>query len=52
MTAKAANTIKPKVVIPMHYNSKDDIKADPEQMRPKLAEGIKLEILEPAVAEI
>jgi len=50
--AKAANTIKPKVVIPMHYNSKDDIQADPEQMRAKLAEGIKLEILEQAVAEI
>jgi L-ascorbate metabolism protein UlaG (beta-lactamase superfamily) len=49
--AKAANTIKPKVVIPMHYNSKDDTRADPEQMRQKLAEGIKLEILEPMIAE-
>ncbi|MFA5247221.1 MAG: MBL fold metallo-hydrolase [Candidatus Micrarchaeia archaeon] len=49
--AKAANNIKPKVVVPMHYNSKDDIKAEPEALRAKLDASIKLEILEPAMQE-
>jgi L-ascorbate metabolism protein UlaG (beta-lactamase superfamily) len=49
--AKAANTIKPKVVIPMHFEKDGDIKADPEELRGKLDAGIKLEVLEPAVAE-
>jgi len=49
--AKAANTIKPKVVIPMHYNKDDDTKADPEQLRARLDASIKLEVLEPKVTE-
>jgi L-ascorbate metabolism protein UlaG (beta-lactamase superfamily) len=51
--AKAARVIKPKIVIPIHYNSDKygltDIHADPEQFK-KLLEGsdIKVVILSPA----
>lgn len=44
----AAKWLKPKVVIPMHYNTWPPIEADPEEMRDDLErEGIDLVILEP-----
>ncbi len=44
----AAKWIKPKIVIPMHYNTWPPIEADPEEMRDDLErEGIDLVILEP-----
>ncbi len=44
----AARWLKPKVVIPMHYNTWPPITADPESMRPELdKEGIELVILKP-----
>ena len=44
----AAKWIKPKVVIPMHYNTWPPIKQNPEKMRAPLEkEGIKLVILKP-----
>ncbi len=49
--AKAANTIKPKALVPMHFEPEGDIKADPEQLRAKLDASIKLEILEPKIVE-
>ena len=44
----AAKWIKPKYVIPMHYNTWPPIQADPEEMREELEnEGMKLIILKP-----
>ncbi len=44
----AAKWLKPKVVIPMHYNTWPPIEANPEDMRDDLErEGIDLVILEP-----
>ena len=44
----AAKWLKPKVVIPMHYNTWPPIEVDPEEMRDDLErEGIDLVILEP-----
>ncbi len=52
--AEATKIIKPKVVIPMHYNSEaygiDDVGADPEKFRELLkGSGIEVVILKPAV---
>ncbi len=52
--AEAARIIKPRVVIPMHYNSDaygiDQIDADPEKFRDLLeGSGIEVIILKPAV---
>ncbi len=44
----AAKWIKPKVVIPMHYNTWPPIEANPEEMRDELREaGIELVVLKP-----
>jgi L-ascorbate metabolism protein UlaG (beta-lactamase superfamily) len=44
----AAKWLKPKYVIPMHYNTWPPIKANPEEMRDELEkEGIKLIVLKP-----
>jgi len=44
----AAKWIRPKVVIPMHYNTWPPIKANPEDMRAELEkEGIELAVLKP-----
>ncbi|MBI2971060.1 MAG: MBL fold metallo-hydrolase [Candidatus Aenigmarchaeota archaeon] len=50
--AAAAKSIKPKIVIPMHYNSQkygiDDVPADPERLKQQLAgSGIEVRILSP-----
>jgi len=45
---KFALNIKPKIVIPMHYNVLKGTEANPEEMRKPLAEkGIKLKVLNP-----
>lgn len=49
--AKAANSFKPKVLVPMHYGKEGDIKADPELLRTKLDSSIKLEVLGPLLKE-
>ena len=47
----AARWIKPKIVIPMHYNTWSPIEANPEEMRQDLErEGIKLVVLKPGEA--
>ncbi len=47
----AARWIKPKIVIPMHYNTWPPIEANPEEMRQDLErEGIKLVVLKPGEA--
>ncbi len=43
--ALAANTIKPKIVIPMHYDSNGKIKADPEDFRKLVDKGIEVKII-------
>lgn len=44
----AAKWIKPKIVIPMHYNTWPPIEANPEEMREDLErEGINLVVLKP-----
>jgi L-ascorbate metabolism protein UlaG (beta-lactamase superfamily) len=45
---RAVDFVKPKVVIPIHYNTWDIIKADPEDFKKKLeGTGVRAEILEP-----
>lgn len=41
----AANAIKPKVFIPMHYNSVEGTSADPKKLETKLDKSIKLLII-------
>jgi len=45
--AEAVNSFKPKVVIPMHYNTFTEIVKNPYEFAKLVAEGIKVEILEP-----
>lgn len=46
--AKAAELLKPKVVIPMHYNTFPLIRADPDKLRELLSgKGIEVVILKP-----
>ena len=46
LAAKAVELVKPKIAIPMHYNTWDPIKADPEEFK-KLAEKFaEIRILE------
>ncbi len=48
LAAIAARWIKPKYVIPMHYNTWPPISAEPEEMRAPLSrEGIELVVLKP-----
>ena len=48
LAVKAAELIKPKYVIPMHYNTWPPITANPEEMREPLENmGIKLVVLKP-----
>ncbi len=48
LAVKAAELIKPKYVIPMHYNTWPPITANPEEMREPLENlGIKLVVLNP-----
>ena len=48
LATMAARWIKPKYVIPMHYNTWPPIKANPEEMREDLRrEGIELVVLKP-----
>ena len=48
LAAIAAKWLKPRVVIPMHYNTWPPIKAEPEEMRKSLdMDGIELVILKP-----
>ncbi len=45
---KAASLIKPKMVIPMHFNTFDAIKADPEEFLHKMKQiGLHVQLLEP-----
>ncbi len=45
---KAVEFVKPGVVVPIHYNTWDIIKADPEAFRKKLdGKGVKVKILKP-----
>lgn len=44
--AEAVNTFKPKVVVPMHYNTFDGIHADAEKFAKLVNPGISVEILE------
>ncbi len=43
--ATAANAIKPKIAVPMHYNSNDKIKADPEDFKKLVDKAIRVEII-------
>jgi L-ascorbate metabolism protein UlaG (beta-lactamase superfamily) len=44
----AAKLVKPKVAIPVHYNTWDIIKADPQEFKSNLdGSGINVVILEP-----
>ncbi|MBI2085569.1 MAG: metal-dependent hydrolase [Candidatus Aenigmarchaeota archaeon] len=43
--AAAANVIKPKIVVPMHYSSNDKIKANPEDFKKLVDKTIKVEII-------
>lgn len=43
--AEAANIIKPKVAIPMHYNKIQGTEANPEEFKQKVKPSIKVEIL-------
>jgi len=45
---RAVQFVKPKVVIPMHFNTWDVIAADPEEFKKKLdGSGVRVEILKP-----
>jgi len=44
--AEAVNTIKPKIVIPMHYNTFPEIKADPKKFANLIDKNIEVKILE------
>ncbi len=43
--AAAANEIKPKIAVPMHYNSNEKIKASPEDFKKLVDKAIKVEII-------
>ncbi|MCK5474090.1 MAG: MBL fold metallo-hydrolase [Candidatus Aenigmarchaeota archaeon] len=43
--AKAANLIRPKIVVPMHYNTVKDTEKDPNKFAEKVDEGIEVKIL-------
>lgn len=43
--AKAANAIRPKVVIPMHYNYLRETRADPVKFKNLVEEGIEVRII-------
>lgn len=43
--AKAANMIKPKILIPMHYNKIQGTEAEPEELKQKLMPNIRMETL-------
>jgi len=46
--AKAVGMLRPKVVVPMHFNAFDPIRKDPEVFAQKVAElGVQCEILQP-----
>ncbi len=47
--ARAVKLIKPKYVIPMHYNYLDGLEKDPEEFK-KLVEGAEVIVLEPEVS--
>lgn len=42
--ARAANTIKPKVIIPMHYTAKKELRANPEEFANLIDKSIKVVI--------
>jgi L-ascorbate metabolism protein UlaG (beta-lactamase superfamily) len=44
--AEAVNTIKPKIVVPMHYNTFPEIKADPKKFANLIDKNIEVKILE------
>ncbi len=43
--AKAANLIRPKIVVPMHYNTVKGTEKDPNKFAEKVDEGIEVKIL-------
>jgi L-ascorbate metabolism protein UlaG (beta-lactamase superfamily) len=43
--AKAVSLIKPRVVVPMHYNTFDLIKQDPEEFKTKVGATAKVQVL-------
>ena len=43
--AEAANTIKPKIVVPMHYNYLEGLEKDPERFKKLVNEEIEVKIL-------
>ncbi|MBI1971879.1 MAG: metal-dependent hydrolase [Candidatus Aenigmarchaeota archaeon] len=43
--ALAANAIKPKIVVPMHYDSSGKIKADPEDFKKLVDKSVRVEII-------
>jgi len=45
--AKAANIIQPSLVVPMHYNTFDLIKANPEELAPLITGDTEVRILQP-----
>jgi L-ascorbate metabolism protein UlaG (beta-lactamase superfamily) len=45
---RAVQFVKPKVVVPMHFNTWDVIAADPEEFKKKLdGSGVRVEVLQP-----
>jgi L-ascorbate metabolism protein UlaG (beta-lactamase superfamily) len=52
--ALATKLVKPKVVVPMHYNTFPAIQADPDKFKDavsKTAPGVRVEILAPGLSE-
>ncbi|MBI4177770.1 MAG: metal-dependent hydrolase [Candidatus Aenigmarchaeota archaeon] len=43
--AQAANTIRPKIAIPMHYSTNDKIKADPNEFKKLVDKSVRVEIV-------
>ncbi|MBL7100523.1 MAG: MBL fold metallo-hydrolase [Nanoarchaeota archaeon] len=43
--AEAANLIRPKTVVPMHYNKVEGTEADPEEFKQKVSNNINVKIL-------
>ena len=43
--AEAANAIRPKIAIPMHYNKIEGTEADPEEFKQRVNPTIKVEVL-------
>ncbi len=48
--ALAASYVKPKVVVPMHYQTFPAIPGSPEELKAALPPGVKLQVLEPGKA--